>query len=169
MRPRPTSTSSRPDLIEDALLRARSRKSGSPAGSPYPKVIAAPAVARIDEAACIGCALCLEACPVDAIVGAPTLMHTIIAAECIGCRLCLPPCPVDCIAMIETGEPLTREERKLRATRARRRYRNRLTRRKRDRAEQAAPGKDAAGRRKHAAVERAMERARQRLQRQGRA
>ena len=122
-----------------------------------------PAVAVIDEAACIGCALCLEACPVDAIVGAPTLMHTVIAAECIGCKLCLPPCPVDCIAMVETGKPLTREERKLRATRARRRYRNRLARRARDRAERAAAGKGAAGRRKHAAVERAVERARQRL------
>ena len=124
---------------------------------------ATPAVAVIDEAACIGCALCLAACPVDAIVGAPTLMHTVIAAECIGCRLCLPPCPVDCIAMVETGEPLTREERKLRAARARRRHRNRLARRKRDRMEQAAPGKDVASRRKNAAVERVVERARQRL------
>ncbi|MCC5793897.1 MAG: RnfABCDGE type electron transport complex subunit B [Chromatiales bacterium] len=56
-------------------------------------------VARIDEAACIGCARCLPACPVDAIVGAPRFMHTVIAAECTGCQLCLPACPVDCISM----------------------------------------------------------------------
>ena len=58
------------------------------------------AVARIDESACIGCALCLAACPVDAIVGAAKLMHTVVAKHCIGCELCLPPCPVDCIAMV---------------------------------------------------------------------
>jgi electron transport complex protein RnfB len=63
-------------------------------------------VARIDEALCIGCAKCLPACPVDAIVGAPKHMHTVIAAECTGCGLCLPPCPVDCIVMIEPVVPL---------------------------------------------------------------
>jgi electron transport complex protein RnfB len=57
-------------------------------------------VAVIDEATCIGCTLCIQACPVDAIVGAPKLMHTVISAECTGCDLCLPPCPVDCIEMI---------------------------------------------------------------------
>ena len=56
-------------------------------------------VAAIDEQRCIGCTLCIEACPVDAIVGANRLMHTVIEAQCIGCALCLPPCPVDCIAM----------------------------------------------------------------------
>ncbi len=56
-------------------------------------------VALIDEATCIGCTLCIQACPVDAIVGAPKLMHTVIAELCTGCDLCLPPCPVDCIAM----------------------------------------------------------------------
>ncbi|MGD8357596.1 MAG: electron transport complex subunit RsxB [Lysobacterales bacterium] len=57
-------------------------------------------VALIDEQTCIGCTLCIQACPVDAIVGAPKLMHTVIAAECTGCDLCLPPCPVDCIEMV---------------------------------------------------------------------
>ena len=57
------------------------------------------AVALIDEANCIGCTLCIQACPVDAIAGAPKLMHTVIAALCTGCDLCLPPCPVDCIEM----------------------------------------------------------------------
>jgi H+/Na+-translocating ferredoxin:NAD+ oxidoreductase subunit B len=56
-------------------------------------------VAIIDEPVCIGCTLCIQACPVDAILGAPKQMHTIIADECTGCELCLPPCPVDCIAM----------------------------------------------------------------------
>ena len=58
-------------------------------------------VALIDESTCIGCNLCVEACPVDAIVGLPQRMHTILAAHCTGCELCLPPCPVDCIAMVE--------------------------------------------------------------------
>jgi electron transport complex protein RnfB len=58
------------------------------------------AVALIDEADCIGCTLCIQVCPVDAIIGAPKLMHTVIAALCTGCDLCLPPCPVDCIAMV---------------------------------------------------------------------
>lgn len=57
-------------------------------------------VAVIDESLCIGCTLCLQACPVDAIAGAPKQMHTIIAALCTGCDLCVPPCPVDCIAMV---------------------------------------------------------------------
>jgi electron transport complex protein RnfB len=57
-------------------------------------------LAVIDENLCIGCTLCLQACPVDAIVGAAKQMHTIIPALCTGCDLCVPPCPVDCIAMI---------------------------------------------------------------------
>ena len=53
-------------------------------------------VAVIDEAACIGCTLCLDPCPVDAIVGAQGFMHTVIEQECTGCELCIAPCPVDC-------------------------------------------------------------------------
>ncbi len=56
-------------------------------------------VAVIDESACIGCTLCIQACPVDAIVGAAKQMHTVIASLCTGCDLCVPPCPVDCIDM----------------------------------------------------------------------
>jgi electron transport complex protein RnfB len=58
-----------------------------------------PQVAVIDEAICIGCRKCIQACPVDAIVGASKLMHTVIASWCTGCELCIPPCPVDCIAL----------------------------------------------------------------------
>jgi electron transport complex protein RnfB len=57
-------------------------------------------VAVIDEAACIGCTLCIQACPVDAIVGAAKQMHTVIPSLCTGCDLCVPPCPVDCIAIV---------------------------------------------------------------------
>ncbi len=59
--------------------------------------------ARIDEAACIGCTLCIQACPVDAILGAAKRMHTVIESECTGCELCLDPCPVDCIALSPTS------------------------------------------------------------------
>lgn len=62
-------------------------------------------VARIDEPHCIGCTLCIQACPVDAIVGASRLMHTVIADQCTGCELCIPPCPVDCIVMIPVRPP----------------------------------------------------------------
>lgn len=58
------------------------------------------AVAVIDEAICIGCTLCIQACPVDAIVGAAKQMHSVINEKCTGCDLCIPPCPVDCISMV---------------------------------------------------------------------
>lgn len=61
-----------------------------------------PVVAFIDEARCIGCTLCIKACPVDAIAGAARHLHTVIASECTGCDLCVAPCPVDCIDMVAT-------------------------------------------------------------------
>ena len=64
-------------------------------------------VAFIREDECIGCTKCIQACPVDAIVGAAKLMHTVIADECTGCDLCVEPCPVDCIDMIEVQPTLT--------------------------------------------------------------
>ncbi|MHB1246771.1 MAG: electron transport complex subunit RsxB [Sulfuriferula sp.] len=68
-------------------------------GEPKPK-----SVAVIDETTCIGCTLCIQACPVDAILGAAKQMHTIIAPECTGCELCIAPCPVDCISMAPIAE-----------------------------------------------------------------
>ncbi len=64
-------------------------------------------VAIIDQQTCIGCTLCIQACPVDAILGAPKLMHTVIAKECTGCELCMAPCPVDCINMVPVKETLS--------------------------------------------------------------
>ena len=58
-----------------------------------------PSVAVIDEALCIGCTHCRSACPVDAILGAHHLLHSVIESECTGCELCVAPCPVDCISM----------------------------------------------------------------------
>lgn len=67
----------------------------------------AKALAVIDEEVCIGCTLCIQACPVDAILGAAKQMHTVIADECTGCELCVEPCPVDCIAMVPIKEDIT--------------------------------------------------------------
>jgi electron transport complex protein RnfB len=111
----------------------------------------------------------MEACPVDAIVGAAQLMHTVIAAECTGCKLCLPPCPVDCITMSETGETWTHEERLRRASQYRRRYQARTKRLERERTARLAAGRDqAVGRKKQATIERVMQLARQRLQERNR-
>jgi len=65
-----------------------------------------PQVARIDENICIGCTLCIQACPVDAIVGAAKQMHTVVASVCTGCELCLLPCPVECIHMLPIPESI---------------------------------------------------------------
>lgn len=57
-------------------------------------------IAEIKESTCVGCTKCIQACPVDAILGSPQHMHTVLTHECIGCGLCVAPCPVDCIEMI---------------------------------------------------------------------
>ena len=69
-----------------------------------------PQVARIDEAACIGCTLCIAACPVDAIIGAAKRMHVVLPSACTGCELCIAPCPVDCIAMEPASRAWTRAD-----------------------------------------------------------
>lgn len=123
----------------DAGIRALAALTGQPYkplnpahGSEKPK-----AVAVIDESTCIGCTLCIQACPVDAIVGAAKLMHTVIAAECTGCELCIAPCPVDCISMhtvAELAEPARQQAR----DKARARYEFRQFRLARDKQERAA-------------------------------
>jgi len=130
-----------------------------------------PAVALIDEQRCIGCTLCIQACPVDAIVGATKMMHTVIAAECTGCELCIPPCPVDCISMPETGARPSPEQKKTAAARAKHRFESRncrLQREKEERAARLAATKDAAAeQRKRATVAKAIARARERLRQRG--
>ena len=84
-----------------ARLLGRAEKPLNPAnGTETPRV-----AALIDESRCIGCMLCIAACPVDAIIGTAKRMHTVLTGSCTGCELCLPPCPVDCIDMVEL-EPL---------------------------------------------------------------
>jgi len=79
-----------------AVLLAREPKPLNPANG----IEQARRVAVIDEARCIGCTVCIQACPVDAIVGAAKLMHTVVTGLCSGCELCVAPCPVDCIEMV---------------------------------------------------------------------
>ncbi len=67
--------------------------------------------ALIDESRCIGCTICIEACPVDAIIGAAKQMHTVIEAFCTGCELCLAPCPVDCISLVTAADTQWTRER----------------------------------------------------------
>ena len=101
-----------------------------------------PAHAVVDEPRCIGCTLCIQACPVDAIVGAAKQMHTVVAALCTGCELCLPPCPVDCILMVPLepphAAPLDEPARRAAADRARERYLRREARLARERDARAA-------------------------------
>ena len=98
-------------------------------------------LAVIDEARCIGCTLCIQACPVDAIVGAPKLMHTVIAEQCTGCELCLAPCPVDCIALVPAPwrlADLLPQTRRREADAARNRFERRRQRLTRERLAQSA-------------------------------
>ncbi len=124
------------------------------------------AVAVVDEARCIGCTLCIQACPVDAIVGAARLMHTVVAASCTGCELCVPPCPVDCI---DVRRIPPRDAHALAAATARAvshyEARNRrLLRMRQEPTATAAAQRDVdMTRKKHATIARALERARQRL------
>jgi electron transport complex protein RnfB len=94
------------------------------------------ALARIVEADCIGCTKCIQACPVDAIVGAAKLMHTVLSDHCTGCELCVPACPVDCIVL--EPMPLAQVEDPAHADASRERFRRREARLARERAERAA-------------------------------
>ena len=129
-------------------------------GSPRPL-----SIARIDEATCIGCTLCIAACPVDAIIGASKLMHTVLVERCTGCELCVPPCPVDCIALAPVHRTWTRADADL----ARARFEARATRLERQAGKRGvlaagrrAPSEDALRERRQAAVSAALVRARAR-------
>ena len=132
-------------------------------------------VAFIDEAQCIGCTLCIQACPVDAILGAPRQMHTVFTELCSGCDLCVAPCPVDCIVMRPaTGADAVWDAGRALAARARfeaRKRRVALEKAERDeRLSKNAAGKlDPAETDKHAAIQAAIERARARRAATGRA
>jgi electron transport complex protein RnfB len=94
-------------------------------------------MARIDEDWCIGCTLCIQACPVDAIIGASKAMHTVLEAQCTGCELCVPVCPVDCIALEPLGEATAWSAwSPAQAQRARERYAQRQIRLEREQTEQ---------------------------------
>jgi electron transport complex protein RnfB len=126
-------------------------------------------VALIDEARCIGCTLCIQACPVDAIVGAPKLMHTVVTELCSGCDLCVAPCPVDCIEMVPaTLADATWDRARAHAARERfERRRSRHERERRERAERLAQRalqakEDPEAEKKRAIIQAAIERARAR-------
>jgi electron transport complex protein RnfB len=92
----------------EATARALAELLGVRSAQRMPAVPVA-SVAVIDEPACIGCARCIEVCPVDAIIGAAHFSHTVIAADCTGCELCIPVCPVDCIRLNARTGQLTRQ------------------------------------------------------------
>ena len=119
-------------------------------------------LAVIDEAACIGCALCLKACPTDAIVGAAKRMHTVVDDLCTGCELCLPVCPVDCISLLEASEGRTGWSAwtLAQAAQARSRYHARCRRIDATPDAVPAPGASAAAEARQEAVAAAMARAR---------
>jgi len=120
-------------------------------------------LAYIEEAACIGCTLCIQACPVDAIIGAPKRMHAVIEADCTGCELCVPACPVDCIALANASGDATgwAAWSPAQADAARDRYARRAERLAREAREQAEQQPEPADP-KRAAIEAALARARQR-------
>jgi electron transport complex protein RnfB len=95
-------------------------------------------VAYIREAECIGCTKCLQACPVDAILGAARLMHTVLADECTGCDLCMAPCPVDCIETRDLPKIIDRAQKRAMAAHNRQRFEAREARLARDKAASAS-------------------------------
>jgi len=124
--------------------------------------------ARIDPALCIGCTKCIQACPVDAIIGARRRMHTVVAELCTGCDLCVEPCPVDCIDMVAAPEWTAADAsaaRRRHQARSRRLERLHAQRRARLAARGVAQARDDATARRRALIEAAMQRAQQRLQR----
>lgn len=159
-----------------AKLLGRKPKPLNPKHGAVPKELT---VAWIDETACIGCTRCIQACPVDAILGAAKQMHTVIRTECTGCELCVEPCPVDCIHMIPAAQCSdhdaglqirAQEQHQRKADLARERYRHRVVRLARDRDERqhrqqrkkAIPRRDLASIDKKAVIQAAVDRARQR-------
>jgi electron transport complex protein RnfB len=111
-----------------AQLLGRTAKPVNPANG----AVMPPRVAIIEEATCIGCTKCIQACPVDAIVGASKRMHTVIAQWCTGCELCVPPCPVDCITFSDVPSlpdaAMSRDRHGLRAFRLQREEREQAER-----------------------------------------
>lgn len=128
-------------------------------GVPGPRTVAV-----IEEEHCIGCTLCIQACPVDAIVGAAKLMHTVITAACTGCDLCLPPCPVDCIRLVPRDPQPDATTLRDEADAARTRHHARQARLARKAAQEAERARArAAEERKRETVARALARAQERL------
>jgi len=147
-------------IVALAALTGRIAKPLDPeCGEPHPLLVAV-----IDEATCIGCTLCIAACPVDAILGAQKRMHTVLPSLCSGCELCVAPCPVDCIALRPTGRAWSHAD----AAAARERFVGREARLARDervakRTVQVPSPQDVAARaRRQAAVAAALARARAR-------
>jgi len=133
-----------------SLLGVAAKPVDASCGTPGPLEVAV-----IDEAACIGCTLCIAACPVEAIIGAQKRMHAVLTSLCSGCELCVAPCPVDCIEMIPASRDWTAAD----ATAAREHFERR---RERLAAASINTTRDAEGRKRKAAIAAALERARAR-------